>query len=326
VHPGLFLLSKDAATPIGASPRQAVANLPDLRSALEAELTDQSSAGRVPRAILGRYLPHLFYFGEDWLKSNMGTLFPTTDESLRRATWLSYLSHSGQPIAELTPQLLPYYADEITLLTDVKIHRENRHFQEDSLTYHLIILHLRGVLPDDLLEQFWHCADTRMRQHAMWFLGQQLQSPLLPSGMRPRGLSYFERRLAAAEQSAEPDSYREELGAIGRWCIEGQIDELWLSGQLIRMLKAGFAPTNAFQVVDWLQALSSRHVDTAVEVLTLLLLDPRVDVWAYMGENAALRGVLREGLTKGADRSVKKAQEVISFLASKGETGYLDLA
>ena len=321
----MFWLSKDASTLIGSKPREALANLPDVRGVLEVELADQSPTGRIPRAILGRYLPYLFYFGQDWLKSHMCLLFPDTDESLRHATWLSYLWHGQGPVSELMPELSRYYVEEIAHLTNSSGHEPDRHFREDSLADHIVILHLWGVLPQDLQEQFGHCADVRMRQHAMWFLGQQLQSPLLPAEMRLRGLSYWERRLAAAIKSPDPDSYREELGAIGQWCLQGQIDDIWLSDQLIAMFNAGFVPTDSSSVVEWLQKISTQHVDRAVLVLARLIMHPRVDEWAYITQRAPIRGVLMQGLADGTAETVNLVGEVVGVLASKGETSYLDL-
>jgi hypothetical protein len=85
-------LSKDA-TPSGFSPRDTLGRLPDTREFLEAELADRSTSGRIPRAIMGRYLSHLFYFGEEWLQAHLDALFPASDEALRRAAWLSHLGH-----------------------------------------------------------------------------------------------------------------------------------------------------------------------------------------------------------------------------------------
>jgi hypothetical protein len=129
----------------------------------------------------------------------------------------------------------------------------------------------RGGLPDELLEQFWQRASERLRQHAMWFLGTQLEltPEQLPDAYRARGFSYWERRIAAAKNSSDPDSFRDELGAIGQWCMRDQIDELWLTDQLLAMFQAGFVPRDAFSVVEWLAKISPNRVDRAVEVLAL---------------------------------------------------------
>jgi hypothetical protein len=100
---------------------------------------------------------------------------------------------------------------------------------------------------------------------------------------------------------------------------------MWLCDQLLRMLKAGFVPTEAFSVVGWLQKVAARHVDRAVEVLAAVLRNPRVDQWVYMTQSEPIRAMLSEGLANGTAQTVACVHEVVGFLASVGETSYLDL-
>ena len=324
----MFWLSKDPAAPIAATPREALRNLPDIRHALEAELADRSADGRIPRAIIGRYLRFLIYFGDDWLRAQMAALFPTDDDTLRRATWHSHLGHDQGPIQDLMPELRGCYAEEIARLAGDDVDRDLRDFYQERLADYVLVLHLRGALPEDLLEQFWRDAPAGVRQHAMWFVGQQVSRPSseVPDDVKARGLAYWERRLAEAMRSTERDLYGAELGVIGQWCFHGQVDEVWLCDQLLRMLKAGFVPTDAFSVVEWLQKIASRHVERAVEVLAALLRHPRVDKWAYIMKREPIRAVLSKGLANGTAQTIEQVDEVVSFLASRGETSYLDLA
>jgi hypothetical protein len=320
----VFWLSKDTSTPIGAAPRQAIANLPEVRTIFDNELADHSPSGRIPRAIMGRYLGYLLYFGEDWLKSQMGSFFPLNDDALRQSAWLSHLGFGRGPIMELMPDLHQCYAEEIARAATGNT-QADRDFRQDNLSDHLVILYLWGGLPDDLLQQFWAEAPLPMRQRAMWFLGTQLALPDLTAEVRARGLLYWERRLAAAKSATEPDPFRRELGAIGQWSMRDQIDDLWLSDQLVDMMRAGFVPTDAFSVVTRLETISTRHVDQAVAVLASLLMNPRVDRWAYMTQREPIRAVLANGLANGTAETIARSVELIGFLSSIGETSYLIL-
>jgi hypothetical protein len=91
------------------------------------------------------------------------------------------------------------------------------------------------------------------------------------------------------------------------------------------MLAAGFVPTDAYSVVEWLEKIAPRHIDRAVEVMQALLRSPRIDRWAYMTERKPIRAVLGEGLARGTAETINRANEIIGFLASIGETSYLDL-
>jgi len=98
-----------------------------------------------------------------------------------------------------------------------------------------------------------------------------------------------------------------------------------LCEQLLRMLAAGFVPTDAYGVVEWLKKIAPRHVDRAVEVMQALLRSSRIDRWAYMTEREPIRAVLSEGLERGAAETIQRVNETIGFLSSIGETSYLDL-
>ena len=290
----IWWLTRDVNTPIGAAPRDALQNLPDVRRALELEMADRSPDGRVPRAVVGRFLRMLFYFGEGWLKSTIPVLFPTDNDDLRRAAWRSHLGHDQAPVQELLTELHGCYSEDIALLAGTEGARDFQELYQERLADYLLVLYLWGALPDDLLHQFWQQATGGVRRHAMWFVGNQVSRPAseVPDHVKARALTYWENRLAEATQSNHPDAYRQELGAISQWCFHGQVDEAWLCEQLIRMLRAGFAPTDAYSVVEWLGKVAPRHVDRAAEALALLLRDPHVDQWAYMTHRDPIRVVL----------------------------------
>jgi hypothetical protein len=322
----MFWLSKDASSAIGATPREALSNLPEIRNALEAELDDRTPSARVPYAIMGAHLHLLCFFGEDWLRPKMAILFPADESSLRRSAWLSHLGFGRGPIMNLVSDLHQCYAEEIAWSATADGETE-RDFRQDSLCQHLIILHLWGDLPNDLLEQFWREAPTRMKRYAMWYLGTQLNLPRasLPDEMRARGFSYWERRLAAAIAASDPAPFRPELGAIAQWYVRPQIDDLWLLEQLAKMMQAGFAPKDAFSVVDRLCKMSANHPDQALSVLAALLRHPRVDRSAYVTQRDAIREILSAGMSSGRPESRAIGEELIGFLSTIGETSYIDL-
>lgn len=135
---------------------------------MDAELADQTPSGRVPRAVLGRYLCWLFYFGERWLVTSMGSLFPESDEGLRQAAWMGHLLHDQGPQSELLESLRPSYARAIERLTDDARDREEQ--AQKRLGNYLMILYLHDQLdlqPGGLLDRFIGKASPRLRQHVM---------------------------------------------------------------------------------------------------------------------------------------------------------------
>ena len=320
----MFWNSKDSTSTLAAEPRKGLSNSTNIRDFFGDQLADRTAAGRIPRAIMGRYLSFLFYFGEDWLRANLDALLPPDDEALRGASWYGHLAHDQQPILDLVPKLHLCLAEEIARLTEAGS-QVDREYRRERLADYLMVLYLWGGLPDDLLSSFWEHAPSSVRQHCMWYLGTQLAAPDMPDAMRARGLAYWVRRLDAARRSDNPDAFRSELGAIGQWTLRDRIDDQWLADQLFEMLQAGFVPTDAFSVVDWLAKIAPRNVDRTVEILSALLRNPRIDQWTYMTQQEPIRAVLAEGLGHGTQDTISKVHELIGFLSSINETGYIDL-
>ena len=321
-----YWLSKEEGSAYAATPREAFALNPTVPAALEAELADVSPNGRIPRAILGRYLRWLFYFGESWLTAHMSAIF-ADDPELRDAAWLGHLLHDDGPLDPKLEDLRGDYAREIDQLTDTTNDREE--YRQKRLGVYVASLYLGGALEldaDVLLTGFLEKASGCLRQHVMWALGQNLQKPLgeFSEGQRVRVLTYWDSRLAAAEASNQPDEFKGEVGALGQWCDTHQIDPTWLFDRLLRMLRAGFVPAIAYGVVSWLAKVRETHIDRAVEVLEKLLMSANVEQWVYVGQDEAIRTLLTEGRLRGTGDTAKRVVELISYLASIGQSGYMD--
>lgn len=322
----LFWLSKEEGTPLQVAPRSALEISPAIREALNAELADQTPSGRVPRAVLGRYLRWLFYFGEPWLVASMRSLFPESDEGLRHAAWIGHLLHDRGPQSELLGYLQPIYARAIEQLTDDPKDRDEE--VQRSLGTHLMTLYLHDEIDlsaGGLLDLFIRKASPRLRQHVMWWLGMQLKFPpdQFPDAMRAKALAYWNNRLAAGEESQDRDGFKGELGSIGQWCDDHHFEAPWLFDQMLRLLRLGFEPSLAYSVVEWLAKISAAHPDRAVEVLEALVTKP--ETHHYMGQEPSIRAVLIAGRDRGKPETIARVGEVVSYLASIGETGYLNV-
>jgi hypothetical protein len=316
----VYWQSKNPDTPMGQAPRKALALVPEIRSILEAELGDRAPSGWIPRAVLGRYLTWLCYFGEEWTRRQFAALFLVSESDLAAAAWLAHLQDDRGPVADLIDLLQPYYALHIQRLgqSDAPPGFEEG---DNRLTEYLMILYLWNKVPDELLRQFWEVAPISARRHAMWFMGRHM----LPSNnLHSRAIAYWEERLGSAIRASDPEPFRRELGTIGHFFL-WEIDRVWLADQLLIMLNAGFAPNDAFGVIDNLAKLLPERIDKVIEVTNLLVRQPDVQAWIFASQDQSLRTILVEGKKSPTPGTAASVKEIVSYLASRGNPIFLDL-
>jgi hypothetical protein len=321
----LYWAAKREGAPLKQAPRTAMDHYGQISALLDSELADASPAGRIPRAVLGRYLRNVNYFGENWLRANMQRLFPPNDPVLRDAAWSGHLLNDAGPLGPVMSDLVQSYEHEISRLsldetTEEKSHRANR------LSEYLVILYVNGIVATELIEKFWKTASDRLRQHAMWFLGRDI---LAAKDIEPealdRGRSYWEERLGSAQAANDKSSFEKEIGAIGQWMHAEGIDDEWLAVQLLRVVRAGIEPNNGYFVIEWLGKRAPVDTDRAVETLAALLAIPNLEPSLYVTYRDSLRTILAEGRNKGLPATIDRINEIINRMASHGESGYLDM-
>lgn len=322
----VFWSSKIAGASFAEDPRSALERLPEICDLLETALSERSAMGRIPRAIMGRYLNWLGYFGEAWLKRHIRDIFSDTNAEFRRAAWLGHLINCERPNKELIEYMLPSYLDEIERLSSGEPTEETDQRQR-RLGDYVMILVLWGAAPDALMLAFLEQAPPRARAHAIAFLGRELARPAAdsPVDMRQRGIAYWEGRLTEALAADDKAAYQEELGGIGQWCGRNNIDTAWLLDQLLRMLNGGLVPKPGYMMTEWLGTAAEKHLDQSVAVLLALLNSPKLDRWTYMTRKDAIERILRAGLASGETSTVQSATEAISVLSVLGEASYMSL-
>jgi hypothetical protein len=317
----LFWLTQNSASTYGRLPREALLGMPDITSIFESALKDQTIFGRIARAILGRYLTWLFHYGESWLRQNITSLFPNDDKEVREIAWISHLQSDAGPIAPLLEELTPCYADHIIRLGDRST--PDRDAGDNRLSEYLMVLYLWEELPEDLLQQFWQFASAQLRRHAMWFMGRELAKQ--NGEKKNRAILYWDRRLQMAIAAKDPEPFRKELGTIGQWFL-WEMDESWLMDQLLLMLNNGFAPGDGLGIVDKLAEHVPDEIDRVVEITKALVKSSELNNWILVSQATSLRKILTEGKNSGLLVTRANVQETISYLSSRGNTSFLDLA
>lgn len=321
----LYWLHKNPEGEIGRSPRKALEKLHSIRKLLDVELADRTETGRIPRAMLGRYLQWLQFFAEGWVIRQFASLFPDDDLSLRDAAWLGHLLGDGGPVSALASRMQACYEVEIDRLRDEAPSQEAH--TGDRLAEYLVILYTREALPDAVFERFWSSAPARYRQHAVWFLGTQIEKPpeKLGQEIHNRAVSYWEYRLQRAKTSASPDHFRDEIGAFGQFFFRKGISDEWLLDQTLSVSEAGFAPSEPYSVIRRLAEISPRLPDKTALALASLIRNRDFNHRAYMVQAAEVRSILVNGLATRVPETTTAAIEAINYLAAMGDTRFIDV-
>lgn len=319
----IFWLSKNPETAVGKDPGHALAALPEIKAILDVEVARTGADGRIPQAVIGRYLGWLSYFAADFLEANAANLFATSDVQLRDAMWLSHVQMGTGPLSWLATEMSDCYRHEIGRLAETVPGADRDHLTE-KFTHYLVILYLVDALPEDVGTQFWNDAPIEARQKAMWFLGTQLA--MAKEEMRLRAQSYWDRRLlAASECSAQRTVFQKEIGAIGQFYYQQSLDPDWLMQQTVAASNAGYAPGQTYHLVGRIAEFSTSLPHRAVEAISTLIKNRHLNMMELGVKSQNLRAILVAGLSTGDAQAVAKVVDAINFLAASGDTSCLDL-
>jgi len=317
----VYWLSRHPASEIREKQRDALATISGFAAFAERAFRFDGNNGLVLRAVFGRYLNWLAYFGEAWVKENFKQLFPD-DERLSEAAWSSHLLYDGGPAKGLTSEMVWLYQREIATFSLDALQRDHR---PERFGDYVMCLYLTGSIEGDLIRALWNAAPPSLLKHMIWFLGRELRKSNLAPEIRARCEDYWEARITAAEASSAKERFSEEIGAIGGWMIDSGSGSEWFLSQMLRSLHAGFALDQTYSVMNWAAKNLSEHVDGIVQLTAAMVSNPHVETWAFIGQEATIRAIIEAGSASQSAVTRSRSQSIISIMASKGNTGFLDL-
>jgi hypothetical protein len=298
----------------------------EFHSLLEEVMGDRSDASAAPRAVIGKYLNLVYRIDGMRLKELLPSLLPPEDGRLRACAWRAHLQDDVGPTDGLItePAYRSCYTAEIDEMSRGDL--TQRDSRDHRLAGYLITLHLRGTLPEDLLNHFLAHAPLSARQEAMRLVGLTIGTSTSsePSIYRDRAQRYWMRRLLAAKSAADRTHFAREIGSIGLWFIWG-VDVDWLLDQTIDVLAAGYAPNDLYTVIGGLSKLGDDKIDRVVEVLEGLTTNPTLSRYLLMGQPTEIRKILVAGKMRGGEKTRGRVGRIVNVLASKGVDSFVDL-
>lgn len=301
--------------------------MPEVRIALEDGLNDPT---RAVRAVYGQWFPWLYLLDPSWTEGQVSQIFPPNEAEMAMwlASWTAYV-RTSPPYSGVVPLLRDDYARAVDRIAVV-----GRQFRgddsNDRLAEHLFLMYWYGKLQlaaDSLLGRFLSVAPPDLRNHMAWFGGRLLNDAkdALPADATAALKLYWESRIAAAENSASSESFREEVAAFGWWFASGQFEPGWSLAMLLRTVRIAPVVKPVGRVFERLATMAETHPEIIVECLEAMLIPERTSRGLF-GWESQLRWVFSSVLN-GKDEGAKaRARLLMERLGQRGQMGFRDLA
>jgi hypothetical protein len=199
---------------------------PFARQAFENKLDKSNDESYAVHSIFGWHLPAFYFLDKNWVISNLELIFPPSPgkEPYWRAAWESYLLYSKHLYIELFQLFLPEYSKAVDQLCNSKENKQGHPVNGNKmLTHHLITAYMDNLIDWDtesgLLERFYDCASDDLRAHAVWTLSRYIESkhPEQESEVWQRIFDFWRRRLKEAQNSDNPEDFKNEISEFMRW-------------------------------------------------------------------------------------------------------------
>lgn len=294
--------------------------MPEVREILEKHLDPENDPSTTIRSVYGRWFPWLVLLDPKWASEKISAIFPM-DESQKAffdAAWETYVvfNRAYDNIFDLLREQYAFVVDRVGCLHDDQKQYFNpaRGFAE-----HLMTFYWRGkiALDDPLLASFWGKAVPSLRHHALAFVGgsfYRTEGVVAPEILE-RLKALWHSRLGAAK--ADPGERGSEMGAFGWWFISEKFDEEWAINQLLEALRIQKETEPDDRVVERLSILSARMPLECILCLRALVEGDK-DGWKIYFWREWMRATLTTTLQSGNEKVIKEAQNLISYLGSRG--------
>ncbi|MFX1298544.1 MAG: hypothetical protein ACFFD2_27265, partial [Promethearchaeota archaeon] len=306
--------------------------LAEVREVLNYHLEPQNDPSLAIRSVYGQWLPWLVLIDSKWAAQNVIKIFPNdlSLTELRDAAWDTYVAFCS-PYDSVYEILSDEYFKAVERIG--KHSKEKRYFADpdERLAEHLMALYWRGKLDlndqKGILMKFYQKADTRLKYHAIQFIGTSLEqeSRSIDPLILGRFISLWEYRLQAVKKY-DPTLLKDELSAFGWWFISGKFDNDWAINQLKEALNLAGKIDPDYRVLEHLAQVSVSFPDLAIDCLRLITEKDREGMRLIardMRENA--RTILKNGISNKEERIKESAIDLVHRLGAKGYLEFRDL-
>jgi len=307
--------------------------MPEVKTALEAGLQEDSNFGVIGRAGYGWHMGLLYWLDKGWLKSRADGIFDlekTENDATRVHGWAAWncLLQYNRPHKEfyrILSKQFSYAVDQLaTLDEDPKTSGEG---PIERLGEHLMILYARGDLGDlssgtdqQIMERLLTKAIRKVRTTAVRFVGATLRreekdsEEELPKEVQNRFMDLWDwywQRTGKDDAAANAQS-----GLFGWWFASGAFPVDWSITRLEAFVSVVPKPQPDSFIVERLAEVAGENPETSVRILACMVKGDDEN-WRVHGWRKEAEVVLKQAMAAGG-KAKKEAELLIDHLGRRG--------
>lgn len=321
VNYGLWLArnqSKDA-------PQHANKMPAEMQQVLDDHLDPSKDFSLAIRSVYGWRLPNLFYLNREWVVSNLEIIFPPQEEM--RAFFMAALEGyiSNNIYNDIFDTLKKVYWNAIALLGTNQNKAGYRAADIDErLPQHLMVVYIRDPKHDDLIKHFFLNAPAKARGQAINFTGRVILREI-PGYADKETVINRVRQLWDQRISTSGTTDIEELQEFGWWFKQSPLSHKDTIDRLLKTLEISKGITDvAYEIVEELQNYAPElPLETIIALDLIARAEREYHEFSYKKEE--YKETIRRVKATGNTEAIKKANDLINFLGSRGFIEFREL-
>ncbi len=304
--------------------------MPEVRDMLKKQIESSNRCFEV-MSVIGSKISLLYWIDRDWLSKNTENIFQlrgieqTLSIAEGWAAWNAFLIWV-RPHIEFYRLFKHQFAYTVKQATKVELAEDTSEQPMYHLGEHLMLLYGRGQLglDDDngLLRTFLEKANSKIRRHAIEFIGQSLEGEKdLPCEISERFMELWDFYW----QVSGKDDAKEEHHAwmFGTWFTCGQFPSEWILDRFKQFVEIVPTPESDRPILDKLVEIVDVDMLKSVQILDIIVRGDK-EGWHIYSYRDSAKIILGKAI-KVTGEVHDKARSLIDYFGRRGYTDFGEL-
>ena len=294
---------------------------PEVQDLFDKKLDKTKEISPAVHSVYGTFLANLCYLNLDWVKNNIGRIFPE-DIVYWKAAWGSYILFT-RVYSDIYSMLQLEYQKAVNLLPDNKVFDAVMgNSPEESLGEHLSIAYLNKLSTlnkDDLMYQFFEKTTDHQRSTTIRFIGHIARRENLFAtnhDLWVRAKALWQLRIELVKNNSSKIEVAEEFNSFINW-LEFVPEDLEKMSELIKVTLAYCKPRHELtSILKYISKCIDKDIYDALIILDQLMFP--MGSFTYFYDHKEISAILEAGM-KSADSKARNLS--IDCINKFGEWG-----